>query len=124
MKATGFICLKSTVLQTLPAITPWGLDNRRGPLFLHSVAVHSSLAITALFVPETTETSPPVLLVDGISDEMPAPTEIEMSNAWLRDATNPKGIATSSPGLRGTSYPGKHRANRINPERVTAFSRE
>jgi hypothetical protein len=40
------------------------------------------------------------------------------------DATNPEGIVTISPGLRGTSYPGKHRANRINPERVTAFSRQ
>jgi Predicted membrane-bound metal-dependent hydrolase (DUF457). len=33
---------------------------------------------------------------------------------------NPKGIASSSPGLRGTSYPGIPASNVYNPERVAS----
>src|ERR1035438_1737068 len=33
---------------------------------------------------------------------------------------NPKGIVASSPGLRGTSYPGLHSPTPFNPERVAA----
>jgi len=32
--------------------------------------------------------------------------------------SNPKGIASSSPGLRGTSYPGAGGPLNLNPERV------
>jgi len=35
-------------------------------------------------------------------------------------APNPKGIVSFSPGLRGTSYPGKTTAMRINPKGVVA----
>jgi hypothetical protein len=33
---------------------------------------------------------------------------------------NPKGIAAFSPGLRGTSYPGKTMAKNHQPQRVAA----
>ena len=40
-----------------------------------------------------------------------------------RPAVNPKGIASSSPGLRGTSYPGKAAENHANPNGVAACAR-
>src|ERR1041384_4534086 len=37
-------------------------------------------------------------------------------------AANPKGIASFSPGLRGTSYPGINAPNVHNPERVASIA--
>src|SRR5438105_409316 len=42
------------------------------------------------------------------------------STLHLTRIFNPKGIVSSSPGLRGTSYPGKSRERLSNPERVVA----
>jgi len=39
---------------------------------------------------------------------------------WVRPQENPNGILQQSPGLRGTSYPGKARPIENNPARVAA----
>jgi hypothetical protein len=41
-------------------------------------------------------------------------------SAWTGPRTNPNGIESISPGLRGTSYPGNPPPTRINPERVAS----
>ena len=39
---------------------------------------------------------------------------------WFPPTVNPEGIASSSPGLRGTGYPGKSCKPRLNPNGVVA----
>lgn len=47
-----------------------------------------------------------------------------MQQSWQAlHAFNPKGIVSSSPGLRGTSYPGAAREQILNPEGVLAATR-
>src|SRR5262245_30006 len=41
----------------------------------------------------------------------------------LASSFNPKGIASYSPGLRGTSYPGLTKRKGTNPKRVVASSK-
>src|SRR5437667_4887707 len=44
----------------------------------------------------------------------------EAERLHLHAFSNPNGIVSSSPGLRGTSYPGWQWGSRFNPERVAA----
>src|SRR6266436_2156797 len=55
----------------------------------------------------------------GSSEKLVSPTA-RLMRGWFPLTVNPDGIASSSPGLRGTSYPGKSCKPRLNPNGVVA----
>ena len=55
----------------------------------------------------------------GSSEKLVSPTA-RLMRGWFPPTVNPEGIASSSPGLRGTSYPGKSCKPRLNPNGVVA----
>src|SRR6266699_1718685 len=55
----------------------------------------------------------------GSSEKLVSPTA-RLMRGWLPLTVNPDGIASSSPGLRGTSYPGKSCKPRLNPNGAVA----
>ena len=50
----------------------------------------------------------------GSSEKLVSPTP-RLMRGWFPPTVNPEGIASSSPGLRATSYPGKSCKPRLNP---------
>src|SRR5438874_12640195 len=55
----------------------------------------------------------------GSSEKLVSPTA-RLMRGWFPPTVNPEGIASSSPGLRGTSYPGKSCKPPLNPNGVVA----
>src|SRR6266567_1829457 len=64
----------------------------------------------------------PFPIVDGRA-WFDAGTGVRPFPLYLTRNSNPKGIATSSPGLRGTSHPGERFNRGANPDRVVAGAR-
>src|SRR6266446_2938823 len=57
--------------------------------------------------------------ISGSSEKLVSPTA-RLMRGWFPPTVNPEGIVSSSPGLRGTSYPGKSCKPRLNPNGVVA----
>jgi ribulose-phosphate 3-epimerase len=61
--------------------------------------------------------------VDAAMKRLSAPVNDAVNQGTPWPSSNPKGIASSSPGLRGTSYPGLEGRTSLNPEGVPSRQR-
>ena len=57
------------------------------------------------------------------SSVFPLPGAYQLRTSLGSNSVNPNGIPAQSPGLRGTSYPGKARPHAANPNGVVAVRR-